>query len=179
MRKYEHQTGSPEKKADFFLKSNFLTLNYYFSRGSLVLAFAASIMVYALEPTAERFRTGDIVVFICDSITHFGTYHAIVYDYYLTRFPAEHIRFLQLWNGGVFAIGATACFDWDIAAKRVTAATTIMLGVNRVGKLYCDIEFPSNTYGQLLYQPHARESHHPIREDAKIKLDMAYFIMEV
>ena len=55
----------------------------------LVVALAASVTY------AEPFRDGDRVVFLGDSLTQGGSYHRIVSDYYLTRFPERNIRFFM------------------------------------------------------------------------------------
>jgi lysophospholipase L1-like esterase len=80
-----------------------------------------------------QFQDGDRVCFVGDSITHGGTYHSVVYLYYLTRFPECNIR---IWNKGVSGNQAShvlSRFDSDIAGVDPTVST-LMLGMNDIGR---------------------------------------------
>jgi lysophospholipase L1-like esterase len=86
--------------------------------------------------SAPPFRSGDVVCFVGDSITHGGTYHAIVTLYYATRFPDRPLTTFNCGIGGDRASGIMSDEKYrlnvDILAHRPTAAT-IMLGMNDVG----------------------------------------------
>src|SRR5690242_11037723 len=93
-----------------------------------IVAATALAGASALHAEAPRFLDGDRVALIGDSITHDGTYHAFVYDFYLTRYPAMRVTFLNCGISGDNTGGANARFEWDILSKHPTAAT-IMLGM--------------------------------------------------
>ena len=79
-----------------------------------------------------QFQDGDRVCFVGDSITHGGSYHSVVYLYYLTRFPNREIR---VWNKGISGDRVHRVLhrlDEDIALAKPTVAT-VMLGMNDVG----------------------------------------------
>lgn len=79
------------------------------------------------------FRPGERMCFLGDSITHTGTFHALVYLYHLTRFPGVEA---DLWNcgraGGV-TNQAIECHDHEIAPLRPTRAA-LMFGMNDCGR---------------------------------------------
>ncbi|MBL8995541.1 MAG: SGNH/GDSL hydrolase family protein, partial [Spirochaetia bacterium] len=91
---------------------------------------------------AERFREGDRVAFIGDSITHGGIYFAWVNEFYLTRFPSEKIIFINNGISGDTASGANSRFDWDIMTGKPNAAA-IMLGMNDVNRPSYGVESPN------------------------------------
>lgn len=86
--------------------------------------------------SAPPFRSGDVVCFVGDSITHGGTYHSIVTLYYATRFPDRPLTTFNCGIGGDRASGIVSDEKYrlnvDILSRRPTAAT-IMLGMNDVG----------------------------------------------
>ena len=55
------------------------------------------------------------LVFVGDSITHGGRYHAYIADYYLTRFPSRNIRFVNSGIAGDTAAGAFQRIPEDVA----------------------------------------------------------------
>ena len=65
--------------------------------GLLCSAIVATVLSTAAASHGEApmFTNGDRVAFIGDSITHDGTYHAFIYDFYLTRFPGRRVAFLN------------------------------------------------------------------------------------
>jgi len=87
----------------------------------------------AQDLTPAQFQDGDVVCFIGDSITHSRKYHSYVYEYYLTRFPERHIRFVNCGIAGDSAAGALSRFDWDILPTQPNVAC-IMFGMNDVGR---------------------------------------------
>lgn len=82
---------------------------------------------------AEAFTANETVVFLGDSITHGGRYHAYVEAYYLTRFPARPLTVINAGASGDVLAGALARFDRDVAAHKPTTVT-IMLGMNDVSR---------------------------------------------
>lgn len=99
-------------------------------------------LLSAAGPSSVAFKDGDRVALIGDSITHGGSYHGYVYDYYLTRYPKARIVFYNCGISGDSAGGALSRFDWDIAPKKPNRAT-IMLGMNDVGRSYYGVENPA------------------------------------
>jgi lysophospholipase L1-like esterase len=101
-----------------------------------VLAWTA--LAPAADPgSAQPFQSGDTVCWVGDSITHGGTYHAIVELFYATRFPDRSIRYYNDGIGGDRAAGIMSDekyrLDVDILAHKPTVAT-IMLGMNDVNR---------------------------------------------
>lgn len=96
---------------------------------SVVLA-AYSVLMNGLG--AAPFRDGDTVVFYGDSITHGGYYHAYVWEYYLTRYPASKITFRNAGIAGDNALDAQSRFQRDVAAHKPDAVS-VMFGMNDVG----------------------------------------------
>jgi len=79
------------------------------------------------------FRDGDRVCFLGDSITHTGSYHGMICDYYLTRFPDRTIRFVNAGVAGDSAGGAMGRLQEDVFSKTPTVVV-VMLGMNDVGR---------------------------------------------
>ena len=82
-----------------------------------------------LKASVPPFQHGDRVVFIGDSITHGGRYHADIYLYHATRFPYRPFVAHNCGISGDTAPGTNIRFESDIAVHRPTVAT-IMLGMN-------------------------------------------------
>jgi lysophospholipase L1-like esterase len=100
----------------------------------LVLCTLLAVSVVSAAPSpARQFRDGDVVCFVGDSITHSRKFHKYILDYYLTRFPERHIRFVNCGIAGDSARGAVARFAWDIEPHHPTLAS-IMLGMNDIGR---------------------------------------------
>jgi lysophospholipase L1-like esterase len=99
----------------------------------LLLTLALALTLRAAQP----FQNGDTVCWVGDSITHGGTYHAIVELFYATRFPGRSIRY---YNDGIGGDRASAIMsdekyrvNVDILAHKPTVAA-IMLGMNDVNR---------------------------------------------
>jgi lysophospholipase L1-like esterase len=96
-------------------------------------AFAAT----APPGSAQPFQSGDTVCWVGDSITHGGTYHAIVELFYATRFPDRSIRYYNAGISGDRASGIMSDeayrLNVDILDHKPTVAP-IMLGMNDVGR---------------------------------------------
>ena len=99
----------------------------------LGLALLAGGAALAAEPrTAEPFQNGDRVVFVGDSITRGGGYHAFVQLFYATRFPDRNIQYFNCGHSGGAAGDTLRRLGWDILAHHPTAAT-VMFGMNDMG----------------------------------------------
>lgn len=79
--------------------------------------------------SVPTFKQNDRVVFIGDSITHGGRYHADVYLFYATRFPQEPFKIYNCGISGDTAFAANHRFVSDILIHRPNIAA-IMLGMN-------------------------------------------------
>src|SRR5271170_7639154 len=104
----------------------------------LLALFTWSVNAAGPSPgSAQPFQSGDTVCWVGDSITHGGSYHAIVELFYATRFPDRNIRY---YNDGIGGDRASAIMsdekyrlDADILAHKPTVATS-MLGMNDVNR---------------------------------------------
>ena len=112
----------------------------------LARVFALTLALLTFRPAAvtaddtfgvaEPFKTGDIICFVGDSITHGGNYLSYINLFYATRFPDRKI---QIWNCGVGGDSAAGIvsnevfrLNTDILSHHPTVAT-IMLGMNDIG----------------------------------------------
>lgn len=99
-----------------------------------ILAFGIMLASMAL---AEPYKDGDTVVFLGDSITHGGSYHAYLTDFYRTRYPDANIRFVNSGIGGDTAAAALRRIPEDVAAYEPTHVA-VHFGMNDVGRFsYC------------------------------------------
>lgn len=101
-------------------------------KSALGAAVCALLCLCALGD-ASKFKDGDRVCFIGDSITQQAHYHTQILLFHATRFPQMR---LETWNCGLAgdsAAGAVRRYGWDIAPHKPTVAT-IMLGMNDVGR---------------------------------------------
>lgn len=113
----------------------------------LSLLLCAFCCFLAAETPMPQFKDGDRVCFIGDSITHKGIYHQYIYLYYLTRFPDRKIEMFNCGISGDTAAWALARFDADIARHKPTLST-IMLGMNDVGRHFYKNDDPKNLAGR-------------------------------
>ena len=120
---------------------------------SMRLLLPVAVLCIALGAAAEPYRDGDTVVFLGDSITHGGSYHAYIADYYRTRFPAADIRFVNAGLSGDTAAGALARVTEDVAARTPTQVA-VHFGMNDVGR---SAYLPVATTESLAEQAAARE----------------------
>ena len=74
-------------------------------------------------------NNGDTICFIGDSITHAGSFHKIIADFWTLRRPERRVRWVNCGISGDCADGALRRFDWDIAPHRPTTAF-VMFGMN-------------------------------------------------
>lgn len=77
----------------------------------------------------ERFKHGDRVCFVGDSITSQNRYVALIVDHYKTNFPKEDIKFFNCGISGGTASILMKYFDEDVFSHKPTHIF-VMLGVN-------------------------------------------------
>jgi lysophospholipase L1-like esterase len=102
-------------------------------RSFLLLSVLASSCLLAQSLPEPIFRAGDRWAAIGDSITHGGSYHALVYLYYATRYPTQRFTMYNAGISGDSAHGADGRYGWDIKPFAPSVAS-IMLGMNDVGR---------------------------------------------
>ena len=83
-------------------------------------------------PTAAAFQSGDRVVFIGDSITRGGGFHAFVQLFYATRFPEYSIQYFNCGHSGGNAVDTMRRLGWDVLDHRPNMAV-VMFGMNDIG----------------------------------------------
>jgi len=112
-------------------------------------------LALTLTASAEVFKDGQKVCFYGDSITHGGRFHYMIYDYYVTRFPAADIQCFNAGVGGDTAGGAMTRIDEDVFAKNPNVIV-MMFGMNDVGRG----NYTENpTENQLAWQKQAIEGY--------------------
>jgi lysophospholipase L1-like esterase len=98
---------------------------------------ALFLTAFPLFGAANPFQSGDTVCWVGDSITHGGTYHAMVELFYATRFPDRQIRYYNDGIGGDRAAGIMSDEKYrlneDILSHKCSVAT-IMLGMNDINR---------------------------------------------
>ncbi len=82
---------------------------------------------------AQGFEDEDRVVFFGDSITHGGTYHLYLRDYYYTRYPGASFHFVNRGLSGDSAGGALARIALDVAPHRPNRVL-VHFGMNDIGR---------------------------------------------
>ncbi len=97
---------------------------------SIVLAVVCLLITNA---KAGTFQDGETVCFLGDSITHGRQYHAMIYAYYLTRFPDRTVHFVNAGISGDSAGGALGRLQDDVISKS-PSTVVVMFGMNDVGR---------------------------------------------
>jgi endoglucanase len=82
---------------------------------------------------AERYKDGDRVSFIGDSITQNGHYQKYINAYYITRFPKEKITFINSGIAGNNSGDVLERMEYDVFAENFSHAI-VMLGMNDIGR---------------------------------------------
>jgi lysophospholipase L1-like esterase len=102
---------------------------------ALALMAGVALLRADVAPEAVKFKDGDRVCFIGDSITHGGGfgYHSQIALFYATRFPQMRVGYWNCGISGDSASGAVRRYAWDIAPHKPTVAT-LMLGMNDVSR---------------------------------------------
>lgn len=89
----------------------------------------------ALRTVAQQispFKDGDRVVFLGNSITDGGHYHAYIWLYYLTRFPEMKLKIFNAGIGGDRVVDMLRRLDGDVFNKQPTVLITTF-GMNDSG----------------------------------------------
>jgi len=123
------------------------------SAAVIALLMLAAIMLRA----ATGFENGDRVVFFGDSITHGGTYHLYLRDYYYTRYPGKEFTFINRGLSGDSAAGALKRLGADVLPLR-PLRVTVHFGMNDIGR---------NNYGRKPITPGLEKA----RRDAIVAYD--------
>ena len=89
-------------------------------------------IVAAMSAGAETFPDNSTVVFFGDSITRSGRYIEFITDFYRTRYPGRHVRFISAGHGGDTSSGARSRISYDVAAYN-PAYVSLMFGMNESG----------------------------------------------
>jgi hypothetical protein len=112
----------------------FIKRRFFYALAILTLASGTqNIHAQRIQSQADPFNNGDRVCFIGNSITHGGSYHSLIYLFYLTRFPEQRIDVYNCGISGDNVKGALNRFNEDIAVHKSTVAT-IKLGTNDINR---------------------------------------------
>jgi endoglucanase len=108
-------------------------------RNNFIIAYLIVVLCYGsiqaqrIVSKADLFKDGDRVCFIGNSITHSGSYHSLVYLFYLTRFPERKIDVFNCGISGDNVERTLKRFNKDIAVHKPSIAT-IKLGTNDINR---------------------------------------------
>lgn len=99
----------------------------------ILFALLLGVLIPArAQSRIPRFKKGDRVAFIGNSITHGGHYHSFIWLYYMTRFPSERITIFNEGIGGDSSWDIKKRLDEDVFIKDPTYLT-LTFGMNDVG----------------------------------------------
>ena len=93
------------------------------------IAFATTAAENKAPVAKMELKSGDVVVFLGDSITHQCLYTQYVEDFFYTRFPKKRITFHNAGVNGAQAWDALQRFDRDVASYK-PKYVTVLLGMN-------------------------------------------------
>ncbi|MFC2098616.1 SGNH/GDSL hydrolase family protein [Bacteroidota bacterium] len=114
----------------------------------LLLLFGATFLNPAIAYDFPKFKDGDIVCFIGNSITHGGAYHAFLQIFCATRFPDAEVEYYNCGIAGDVANGMIRRLDEDVLTHQPDYAF-IMTGMNDVQRgLYSRAEADQETLDQ-------------------------------
>lgn len=82
----------------------------------------------------SRFKEGERVVFLGNSITDGGHYHSFIWLYYMTRFPNTNLRIMNAGIGGNTVLDMYKRLDGDVLSKNPTTLV-VTFGMNDSGYL--------------------------------------------
>ncbi|MDH5825939.1 SGNH/GDSL hydrolase family protein [Sphingobacterium faecium] len=106
----------------------------YSTSWCLVISFSV-LLLNGFVGKAQQitpFKQGDRVVFLGNSITDGGHYHAYIWLYYMTRFPNMNLEFLNAGIGGDKASDMVKRLDGDVFSKKPTVLVSTF-GMNDSG----------------------------------------------
>nr|WP_321412242.1 SGNH/GDSL hydrolase family protein [uncultured Carboxylicivirga sp.] len=98
---------------------------------ALILLIAITHQVMA-QNSIPKFKEGERVVFVGNSITHGGHYHSFIWLYYITQFPDMPITIMNAGIGGDTAWDIEERLEQDVFSKHPTYMT-MTFGMNDVG----------------------------------------------
>jgi len=101
---------------------------------SIITALGLCLCVTFSSPaqTVRPFKQGDRVVFVGNSITDGGRYHAYIWLYYMTHYPTRRITCFNAGIGGDVIGQMADRFDYDVLSKKPTVLT-LTWGMNDSG----------------------------------------------
>ncbi|MDO5112860.1 MAG: SGNH/GDSL hydrolase family protein [Planctomycetia bacterium] len=95
--------------------------------------FWVGILLCGTWGSGAPFEEGAKVCFLGDSITHGGTFHYTIYNYYVTRFPDRKVAFFNAGVSGDSAGGALGRLEEDVFSRN-SDVVVFMFGMNDVGR---------------------------------------------
>ncbi|PKQ64260.1 hypothetical protein BZG02_05405 [Labilibaculum filiforme] len=110
-------------------KPLFKNIKHYSSVAFFVILLFGSVTLHAQKQA--KFKTGDKVCFVGNSITQDGRYHMLVHAFCATRFPNEFVEFYNCGISGDVAFGMMNRMDEDILIHQPNYAF-LMTGMNDI-----------------------------------------------
>ena len=102
-------------------------------------------VLFAQQTELPKFKSGDVICFIGNSITHDGRYYAFTQAFNATRFPNEKPEYVNCGIAGDVADGMLKRMDEDILSHKPTYAF-LMTGMNDIqSSLYSKGEADAET----------------------------------
>ncbi|WP_114789108.1 SGNH/GDSL hydrolase family protein [Niabella yanshanensis] len=98
----------------------------------LLLCWAILVSFNVKSQEVSLFKKGERVVFVGNSITHGGRYHANIWLYYMTRFPDMPITIVNAGIGGEIAEQMYKRLETDVYAKK-PSVIAVTFGMNDTG----------------------------------------------
>ena len=98
---------------------------------SCIILFVYTSTASAQKVAQSRFKNGDKVCFVGNSITNNGEFYNFIYLYYATRFPKDKLTFVNCGISGDVASGMLKRLDKDILIHKPNW-TVLMVGMNDV-----------------------------------------------
>lgn len=112
-----------------------ITLNHYtcvMKPITILLALSLCLTFSTQAQIVQPFKQGDRVVFVGNSITDGGRYHAYIWLYYMTHYPTRRITCFNAGIGGDVIEQMADRFDYDVLSKKPTVLT-LTWGMNDSG----------------------------------------------
>jgi lysophospholipase L1-like esterase len=102
-------------------------------RCTLIVLFASfsSLFTGFAQSNIPYFKSGDVICFLGDSITHGGQYHEFLQLFYATRYPELKLSFHNCGISGDIAAGMIERFEEDVMKHKPTHVF-LMTGMNDV-----------------------------------------------
>jgi len=113
----------------------------------LIIVFSS---VNLFSQPVSKFKDGERVVFLGNSITDGGHYHSFIWLFYMTRFPNMNVRIMNGGIGGDTAYDMYKRLDDDIFSKRPTTLV-VTFGMNDSGYFEYNSD-KAKEFGEEKYQ---------------------------